>query len=92
MIHLDGLMSRTRQILSYNHVAPRDISSLRNWLEKQGCLVENETRYLERENDMISLASSNDLAMKQLEDWIEDQLIQYWTGFRSVRTVQTLKL
>ncbi len=73
-------------MLSYGHANSRDLASLRNWLEEAGCLVEDETAYLERENDLISLASSRDLAMKQLEDWIEDWLVQYYRGFRAVLT------
>ena len=62
----------------------RDVISLRNWLDDTGCVNADETSYLERENDLVSLASSGDLAMKQLEDWIEDGLVRYYKGFREV--------
>lgn len=81
---LDVFMSQCRQLLSYGRANSRDSASLRNWLEETGCLVEDETSYLERENDLVSLASSSDVAMKRLEDWIEDRLIQYYKGFRVV--------
>ena len=48
-------------------------------------MIEIETSYLDKENDLVSLASSSDLAMEQLEDWIEDCLIRL-KGFRNVGT------
>lgn len=71
-------------MLSYGRANSRDTDSLRNWLEETGCLVEAETLYLEQQNDLVSLASSSDVAMKRLEDWVEDRLIQYYKGFRAV--------
>lgn len=81
---LDAVMSRCRQVLSYSRAKSRDTASLRNWLEEMGCLVEDETSYLERENDLVSLASPSDVAMKRLEDWIGDRLIRHYKGFRAV--------
>jgi hypothetical protein len=72
-------------MLSYNSASQRDVTSLLNWLEGTGCISEEETSYLDRTSDLVSLASSSDLAMKQLEDWVEDRLIQHYRGFREVR-------
>ncbi len=78
-------MDRCRQMLSCSRANARDVASLQNWLESTGSVNEDEISYLDRENELISLASSSDLAMKQLEDWIEDCLIRYYKGFRAVR-------
>ena len=72
-------------MLSCSRANARDIASLQNWLERTGCVSEDEISYLDRENELVTLASSSDLAMKQLEDWIEDQLIRYHKGFRAVQ-------
>jgi hypothetical protein len=83
-------VDRCRQTLSCSLANARDVASLQNWLERTGCVKEDEISYLDRENELLTLASSSDLAMKQLEDWIEDQLIQYYKGFRAVGTMPSL--
>ncbi|KAK0644315.1 hypothetical protein B0T16DRAFT_305298, partial [Cercophora newfieldiana] len=80
----DSFVKQCRQMMSYSRANARDLASLRNWLEEAGCLSEEETVYLERENDLVSLATPNDQAMKQLEEWIEDWLIRHYKGFREV--------
>ena len=72
-------------MLSCPRANARDVASLQSWLERTGCVHEDETSYLDQENELVSLASSSDLAMKQLEDWIEDRLIRYYKGFRAVQ-------
>ncbi len=72
-------------MLSYSHADPRDVASLQNWLDETGCLSEDEASYLNTGSDLVSLAPSRDPAMKQLEDWVEDRLIQHYKGFRAVR-------
>ncbi|KAF3762741.1 hypothetical protein M406DRAFT_357578 [Cryphonectria parasitica EP155] len=78
----DEFLNRCQKTLSYSHANPRDVASLQNWLDGTGCINEDETSYLDTRSDLVSLTSSSDLAMKQLEDWVEDQLIQYYRGFR----------
>ncbi|KAI1311118.1 hypothetical protein F5Y03DRAFT_321598 [Xylaria venustula] len=78
----DVFVGRCRHMLSYNSASSRDVTSLLNWLEGTGCLSEEETSYLDRRSDLVSLASSSDLALEQLEDWVEDRLIQHYQGFR----------
>jgi hypothetical protein len=79
----DASADRCRQMLSCSRANARDIASLQNWLERTGCVNEDEISYLDRENELVSLASSSDLALKQLEDWVEDRLIRYDKGFRT---------
>ncbi|TPX13063.1 uncharacterized protein E0L32_006489 [Thyridium curvatum] len=81
----DAFINQCRHMLTYCRANSRDVASLQNWLESTGCLVRHETSYLERENDLVSLATSDDVALKRLEDFIEDRLIQYYKGFRSTK-------
>ncbi len=66
----------------------RDIASLQNWVEATGSLAREETAYLAYRSDLASLAPAVDSAILQLETWVEDKLVQYWQGFRSVRMLQ----
>ncbi|KAK5659620.1 hypothetical protein OQA88_824 [Cercophora sp. LCS_1] len=86
----DSFVGQCRHTLSYNRASSRDLASLRNWLEEMGCISDDEASYLKEENDLISLAISGDHAMKQLEDWIEDCLIHYYSGFRQRPGFETM--
>jgi hypothetical protein len=70
--------------MSFNCALPRDVLSLQNWTEGTGCISREETEYLEHERELISLAPPGDNAMKQLEDWVEDQFVRHYKGFRAV--------
>lgn len=70
--------------MSFNSALPRDVLSLQNWVEGTGCLSRDETKYLEHERELFSLAPPGDNAMKQLEDWVEGQLICHYKDFRAV--------
>jgi hypothetical protein len=79
----DSYIERTRQVLGSVSGSVRDNTSLRNWLVGTACVSRQETAYLNHE-DLISLASPSDRATSQLEVWIEDALIKYCPGFRTV--------
>ncbi|KAH8896959.1 hypothetical protein GQ53DRAFT_890544, partial [Thozetella sp. PMI_491] len=81
----DSFVKDTHQILQLGAAAPRSVSSLRRWLDAKGCIVRPERRYIHHERELMTLASSNDGAMKTLEDWVEDLFIDYYKGFRANR-------
>ncbi|KAK1838550.1 hypothetical protein CCHR01_18822 [Colletotrichum chrysophilum] len=80
----DSFCDQTHRTLSLSPAGPRDILSLRNWVEDTSCLSRNETAYLEETADLAAIATPKDSAMEKLEDWVEDKLIQYHRGFRKV--------
>lgn len=88
LIGLDQFVERTSRIFCLQPAEGRDIASLQNWVEATGCLAREETAYLAYRNDLASLAPAVDSAVRQLETWVEDKLVQYWQGFRSVRMSQ----
>ena len=77
-------MERTHQILGLDPAKPRNVQSLQNWLNGTGCLVREEAAYLAHSKDLISLAPSGDSALLQLEVWVEEKLICFYSGFRKV--------
>ncbi|TRX91010.1 hypothetical protein FHL15_008215 [Xylaria flabelliformis] len=87
LVDYDSFVERTHHILSLNHASSRDILSLQHWLKGTGCVNRAETSYLKNEKGLISLGSTSDSAMKQLEDWTEDQFIRHYPNFRAVREV-----
>lgn len=59
-----------------------DTASLQNWLGEEGCVKTEESAFLQNRHDPVSLGSSRDLAVKNLEDWVEDQLVLWYGNFR----------
>ncbi|KAJ5945436.1 hypothetical protein N7516_005604 [Penicillium verrucosum] len=81
---------RTSRIHNFGPACPRDIESLNNWLERTGSLAREETAYLARSHELISLAPAGDSAMMQLETWVEDRFIRLFPSFQKVRTALTV--
>lgn len=71
-------------MLSSSQARERDVQSLRNWLDGNGCLAREETEYLSHRGDLVSLAAPGDNAVVQLEAWVEDKVIKYHRRFREV--------
>jgi hypothetical protein len=46
-------------MLSYEAAKPRDISSLQNWVDGNGCIAREETAYLARHKDLLSVVSAD---------------------------------
>jgi hypothetical protein len=82
---IDQLSERTHRMLSYGRAQKRDIKSLQNWLDGTGCLAREEMAYLTHQEELASLAPVTDNAITQLEAWVEDKLVRFYSGFRSVR-------
>ncbi|KAH8895992.1 hypothetical protein GQ53DRAFT_779302 [Thozetella sp. PMI_491] len=79
----DSFVERTSKMLSLRPALSRDVSSLQKWLRAKGCISRSERKYLDNHLELTSLAYSNDSALRQLEDWIEDLFIDYYKGFRT---------
>lgn len=63
-------------MLSSEPAKPRDVRSLQNWVNGNGCLSWEETEYLTHYHDLRSLVSLEDGAAARFEAWIEDNLVR----------------
>ncbi|OAL35473.1 hypothetical protein AYO20_05323 [Fonsecaea nubica] len=81
---LDSMIERSRQILSLDPAKTRDISSLNHWVEGNACLARDETAYLLRPRDLVSIAPLPDDAVARVESWLADRLMHYWKDFREL--------
>ena len=72
-------------MLSFSAAQGREVESLQNWLDGNGCLAREETAYLTHHRELISLAPAGDSATLQFESWVEDKLIRFCRAFRKVR-------
>jgi hypothetical protein len=71
-------------MLTLNSAEPKDIRSLINWLDGNGCLAREEAAYLRHHEDLSTIFPARDNALSQLEDWVEAKLIRFYAGFRNV--------
>jgi len=72
-------------MLSLSPAQQRDVESLKNWLDGNGCLTREESVYLAHHGELVALAPAGDSAILQLEAWVEDRLIRLWRNFRKRR-------
>ena len=72
-------------MLEFNNAVPRDVLSLKNWVEGNPDLQRDETAYLDRNTDLISVATVEDNALNRLEALLERSMVQHYKGFRKVR-------
>jgi hypothetical protein len=85
ILQTDQFVERTQRSLSFGRAEERNIQSLRNWLDGNGCLSRQEAEFLRNPKDLVSLATISDSATVKVGTWIEDQIIRAWPKTRSVR-------
>ncbi|KAK1993570.1 hypothetical protein LX36DRAFT_693638 [Colletotrichum falcatum] len=81
----DQFVERTNRALNLGPAQKRDLTSLQNWIEGNGCIARAESAYLTQERDLMSLGPVSDGAIVHLEAWLEDRIIRLWRGFRKSR-------
>jgi hypothetical protein len=74
-------------MLALSPPTPRDVESLRNWLEGNKCIAEEECTYIKHNRDLVSLVPDGDRASVKLEALVEQLLIKLWRGFRKVKSI-----
>lgn len=83
-------MESTHCILQYERLGERDIRCLRNWVEGNACLAEEETAYLDNGRDLVTLGETEDKALTVFEDWIEDMLTRWRHRYRLLSPMNKL--
>lgn len=85
---LDSFIERSTRAINSELANPRDVQSLQNWVNGNGCLGWGETEYLTHCNDLQSLADSQDSAVTRSESLVENTLVCILKYFRTVRPVR----
>lgn len=70
---IDRFVEATNKLLSYEEAKPRDIQSLQNWLDIDGCVIHDDRAYLSS-GDLFYVAPPADNAMARFESWVEFKL------------------
>ena len=79
---IDELIERNHRILNFESVKPRDVLNLQNWVRGNGCIAREETAYVERGKELLSIAIPDDNVVTWLEALVEDISVRLrvWLG------------
>jgi len=72
---IDDFVQSCDKMLSYSSPQLRDVTSLENWIERTACLARDETAYLARKDDLLSITTPNDDLLVGLEQLCENGVI-----------------
>ncbi|GLA16338.1 hypothetical protein AnigIFM62618_002910 [Aspergillus niger] len=83
----DATIKRNTEILKLEEARARPASALQNWIAGNPCIARSETGFLQHEDDLMTLFSSEDGTTMYLEGWVEDKLIRLFS--RSYKAMLT---
>ncbi|KAK3386537.1 hypothetical protein B0H63DRAFT_467931 [Podospora didyma] len=75
----DALIERNHWVLGLEDAPLRDVASLQNWVDGNGCIARRETAYLARAQDLVSVASPDDGATTWLGVLVESCRVLFYT-------------
>ncbi|KAH6646595.1 hypothetical protein BKA67DRAFT_580038 [Truncatella angustata] len=78
----DNFLIRNQQMLNFPPASRRDVESLANWVNNNGCLSWEETEYLTRCNDLLSVAPTDTQTSGPIETWMEGVLVRFFERLR----------
>jgi hypothetical protein len=67
------------------NAAPRDINSVKNWINGTGCIARAESQFLEEQDDMMNLGGTTDHAVTYIEIVAETIAFGFAARLRKVR-------
>jgi hypothetical protein len=72
-------------VLGFKAASDRDVVNLQNWVDGNGCIAREETAYLARAGDLLSVVSPDDNAVAWLGALVEDSCVYFRKRFGQVR-------
>ncbi|KAE8447334.1 hypothetical protein EG329_010892 [Mollisiaceae sp. DMI_Dod_QoI] len=80
LLEIDAALSdyeRNRQVLGFEAASDRDVVNLQNWIDGNGCIARDESAYLARPEDLLSVVSPDDYAVAWLGALVEDSRVYF---------------
>jgi len=71
-------------MLGYSSPQSNDVISLENWIESTASLAREETAYLQRRDDLLSIAPSKDDTLAWFELIVERILVAFYRSIGNV--------
>lgn len=82
---IDAFLERHQRAL-FRTAPSRPVSNLRNWVESKGSIARAETAYLERQEDLLTLAAPEDHIISWLETLAEYIAFYFNTWFATAES------
>ena len=79
-------------MLGFEAASHRDRANLQNWVDGNGCIARDETEYLARTGDIVSVACPDDSAVMWLGLLAEDGRVYFRECFGQVRNPHSASL
>lgn len=84
MAMADELVERSARVASYTQTQERDVEGLRKWVDGNGCIAKEESRYLGHGKDLFTFSSEDEDPLSRLERSVEDALVSFFRGYYKV--------
>ena len=88
----DAFIERNHRIIGFESAKARDVQNLQNWVDGNGCVAREETAYLQRSEELLTLSYAYDSAVIWSETLVEDNIVRLRGCFGWVRSPQSLSL
>ncbi|KAF8243889.1 hypothetical protein K440DRAFT_667571, partial [Wilcoxina mikolae CBS 423.85] len=73
----DEQMQRYRTVMGFEKPKPRDVTSLRNWIDGNASIARKETQFLSHSQDLMGCLGTQDAGVEFIEPLIEDFMIGF---------------
>ena len=80
----DSLVQRNQRMLDYRPAPDRAVLNLVEWTRNNACVARDETAYLDRVGDLITVATPSDDALERVEEALEDAFVRFLKSHRKV--------
>lgn len=80
---VDELVERSARVFRYTQARRWDIEGLKKWVEGNGCIAKEESRYLGYGKDLFTFSSEDD-PLSRLERSVENALVPFLRSYYKV--------
>lgn len=75
------MVKKTSEIHHFDATKPCHVNSIRNWFTGNACIARPETKFLDHDDDLLTISPPEDGTLSSLENWVEDALIYLNSGY-----------
>ncbi|ODM21461.1 hypothetical protein SI65_02305 [Aspergillus cristatus] len=77
----DELVERSARVARLTQAQRRDVEGLRKWVDGNGCIAREESRYLGHGEDLFTFSSEDKDPLSRLERSVEDALVPFFRSY-----------
>ena len=92
VVMADELVERSARVYRFTQAQRRDVNGSRNWVDGNGCIAREESRYLAHGEDLFTFSLEDQDPLSRLERSVEDALIPFLRSYYKVNQRSSLLL